>query len=268
MERKFKNYVSPNSKVNKSAELISPVRLYGTANIKRNCRVGCFSFINTNSTLASFTKLGMFCSVGKNVEIGAVNHPVEWASTSPISYNISRHFPDEVGCFVQKKRENQPGVVIGNDVWIGSNVVILRGVKIGHGAVVGAGSIVKKDVSPYSIVGGVPAKEIRKRFSEETIDRLLDSKWWDKDLSILGALDFSVVEDFLEKLSELEAPLCQERCRLSLRGFELKLRGYITHYSKEFKESIIARMLLLQNASVPTLVGETGVPKDTDVDKK
>jgi serine acetyltransferase len=75
----------------------------------------------------------------------------------------------------------------------------MYGVRIGHGAVVAAGSIVNKNVSTYSIVGQVPAKEIKKHFSKETIDRLLDSKWWSKDLSVLATLDFSVVEDFLEK---------------------------------------------------------------------
>jgi hypothetical protein len=103
MKRNFKNYVSPKGKVAKSAKLILPVRLYCTANIERNCRVGRFTYINTNSTLASFTRLEMFCSVAKSVEIGVFRHPIEWASTSPVSYNISMHFPGEVGCFIQKK---------------------------------------------------------------------------------------------------------------------------------------------------------------------
>jgi tetrahydrodipicolinate N-succinyltransferase len=73
-------------------------------------------------------------------------------------------------------------VIIGNDVWIGANAVILDKVKIGDGAVIAAGAIVSKDVKPYTIVGGIPAKPIKKRFSEEEIEKLLEFKWWEKDI--------------------------------------------------------------------------------------
>ena len=75
--------------------------------------------------------------------------------------------------------DNKGDIVIGNDVWIGYEAVILSGVTIGDGAIIGARAVVTKDVAPYSIVGGVPAKEIRKRYDPQTIERLIQLKWWD-----------------------------------------------------------------------------------------
>ena len=80
---------------------------------------------------------------------------------------------------ITKAWDNKGDIVVGNDVWIGYEAVILAGVTIGDGAIIGARAVVTKDVPPYTIVGGVPAKPIRKRFNEETIDILLKLKWWD-----------------------------------------------------------------------------------------
>lgn len=80
---------------------------------------------------------------------------------------------------ITKAWDNKGDIVVGNDVWIGYEAVILAGVTIGDGAIIGARAVVTKDVPPYTIVGGVPAKQIRKRFNEETIDTLLKLKWWD-----------------------------------------------------------------------------------------
>lgn len=84
-------------------------------------------------------------------------------------------------CFEKLFDESSPKNIIGNDVWIGARAMILSGVKIGDGAVIAAGAVVTKDVEPYTIVGGVPAKPIRKRFTDEQIDALIKLKWWDKD---------------------------------------------------------------------------------------
>lgn len=95
------------------------------------------------------------------------------------------HFPfffEEWGLDVKditKAWDNKGDIVVGNDVWIGYEAVILAGVTIGDGAIIGARAVVTKDVPPYTIVGGIPAKQIRKRFNEETIDTLLKLKWWD-----------------------------------------------------------------------------------------
>ena len=124
--------------------------------------------------------IGKFCSIAKDVQIllgGNGDHRMDWVSTYPF---VSPHpfffenWPD-----VPRKKLDPEDVIIGNDVWIGSGAYIMSNVKIGDGAVIGARSVVTKDVQPYSIVAGSPAREIRKRFDEETIKNLLELKWWD-----------------------------------------------------------------------------------------
>ncbi|MGH8817844.1 MAG: CatB-related O-acetyltransferase [Achromobacter pestifer] len=94
----------------------------------------------------------------------------------------------------------QLAVVIGNDVWIGANVVIRSGVTVGDGAVCAAGAVVTRDVQPYSIVGGVPARPIRKRFDDETVNRLLAMRWWRYDATDLAGLPFHDVHAALDEL--------------------------------------------------------------------
>ncbi|WP_339930368.1 CatB-related O-acetyltransferase [Yoonia sp. 208BN28-4] len=198
-----KNYFSSESRIEKSASFEAPVRTYGSVKIRKKVEVGHFTFINTRTTLHTGTKMGRFCSIGKNIEIGPFDHPMERLSTSPVSYNAHLHFPDEQDQFIKNKPKRKPGAVIGHDVWIGTNAMILRGVTIGTGAVVGAGSIVTRDVAPYAIVAGTPAKEIRKRFDDKTIKRLMASKWWEQPVSVLGKLDFADIEACLDALEAL-----------------------------------------------------------------
>jgi acetyltransferase-like isoleucine patch superfamily enzyme len=142
------------------------------------------SYIDSYTYFAGFnsvmnTRVGKFCSIGANVCIGPGRHPLEFASTSPVFYSIHKQCGTT---FADKSYYNEMGKVkIGNDVWIGTNAVILDDITIGDGAVIAAGAIVTKDVEPYAIVGGVPAKFIKKRFSEETIEKLLHFQWWNKD---------------------------------------------------------------------------------------
>ena len=120
--------------------------------------------------------IGAFTSIANGVILGGGRHPMEWAAMSPVFYEGR----DSVTAkYSEHLRPPPERVVVGNDVWIGRNAIVLPGVTIGDGAVIGAGSVVSRSVEPYSIVAGVPAREIRKRFDTKTINCLLASQWWD-----------------------------------------------------------------------------------------
>lgn len=121
-------------------------------------------------------EIGQFCSISDEVVIGGAEHPMDWVSTSPVFQNVKHSGPKRK--FAEFDFEGIKRTIIGNDVWVGKRAIIKAGVHIGDGAVIGSGSVVTKDVPPYAVVGGVPARVIRYRFDEVTIDRLLKSKWW------------------------------------------------------------------------------------------
>jgi len=144
-----------------------------------NSSFGDFSYISDNSVICE-TTMGKFCSIGPNVRIAPGKHPTHTiVSTHPAIYSN----PEYCLKNFQKKDHHNPNrsVVVGNDVWVCANTIIADGVKIGDGAIIASNSVVNSDVEPYTIVGGVPAKFIRKRFKDEQIDVLEKSKWWDKD---------------------------------------------------------------------------------------
>lgn len=128
-----------------------------------------------NSSLLRRVQIGRFCSIGRRCSIGAALHDVDCFTTHPIARSDSFH--------------SDPLTTIGNDVWIGDNVVIVAGVSVGDGSVIGGGAVVTKDVPPYAIVGGVPARLIRPRFEEQQIAGLLEAKWWqygDRAIDLCG----------------------------------------------------------------------------------
>lgn len=135
----------------------------------------------------SVKKIGRYCSINASARV-ASNHPLDYVTTSGILYSLTSLPPREL-IRAKVEKSSLPAtyselpedgfVEIGNDVWIGMNVVILPGIRVGDGAVLGAGAVVTKDVEPYAIVGGVPAKIIRYRYSKEMIDAFLRIKWWD-----------------------------------------------------------------------------------------
>lgn len=141
---------------------------------KENISIGAFTYINGGHIYEAI--IGNYCSIGYGVTIGPGEHYLNRLSTFPISSRVFGRYTDTE--FKVKGVTN-----VGNDVWIGNNVVILQGVTVGDGAVIAAGSVVTKDIPPYAVVGGIPARVIKYRFEEKMIDALLDLKWWNNDLS-------------------------------------------------------------------------------------
>lgn len=152
----------------------------------RSVSLGRMTYVGEVSRLG-YTDIGAFSSIGPNVLIGGLGcHPVDRLSTHPAFYSARLQAGETFskGGII----EELPRVKIGSDVWIGAGSIILDGINIGDGAIVAAGAVVTKDVPPYAIVGGVPARIIRYRFDEETIDALLEWRWWDMDNQQLQSL--------------------------------------------------------------------------------
>ncbi len=146
--------------------------------VLRKCTVGDYSYIGYNTNIYH-ADIGKFCSISKDVCIGLPSHPSKFISTSPIFVNRingTGYTWSEQDIFDSVPQK----VIITNDVWIGMKSTIMGGVTIGNGAIVAAHSVVTKNVPPYAVVGGVPAKIIKYRFSEDIISELQQSAWWNR----------------------------------------------------------------------------------------
>ena len=192
------------------------------AEVCSNVRIGDYSYIIGPNTYVADAVIGKFCSIARNVIIGPSNHNYNWISTHPF---ISSTFYG----FIEHDKSGLPksAPVVGNDVWIGMNSVILRGVTIGHGAVVGAGSVVTHDVEPYSIVAGVPARHIKYRFPKHVRDSLLEMKWWDwSEERLKKAVPlFYNVEEMIEMYHAGES-VCVNNCSAKLPLNEVKVAAH------------------------------------------
>jgi virginiamycin A acetyltransferase len=138
-----------------------------------NVTIGDYSYVNAGTVVTSGS-IGKFCSIGYFCQIGLPKHPTNFLSTSPRIYG----WQNILG--IPSTWEDYPSPpIIENDVWIGSNALIMQNVRVQNGAIVASGAVVTKDVEPYTIVQGIPAKPTRKRFDENTINDLLEWKWWE-----------------------------------------------------------------------------------------
>lgn len=165
-----------------------------------NSEMGRHSFCGYDCIIIN-TSIGSFCSISGNCEIGGASHSIDWVSTSPV-FNENR---DQIKRkYSYHKYNTTKKTKIGNDVWIGAKVLIKAGVTVGDGAVVGMGSVVTKDIPPYEIWGGNPAKLIRKRFDEDIVNKLLEIEWWNLEDKTLYEYSkyFNNVTKFIEEVSK------------------------------------------------------------------
>lgn len=173
--------------------------------------IGGFTYLGgRKSLIRHVASIGRFCAIAQNVTMGQVEHPTDFLSTHPIfegefEWQQLAAFRDRNAAWIEKAATlygahiagRAEKIVIGNDVWIGEGALIRRGVTVGDGAVIGSRAVVVKDVPPYAIVGGVPARILRYRFEPTIVAELLRLKWWNYGVSALEGVDFTDIDQAL-----------------------------------------------------------------------
>lgn len=182
--------------------------------IEHSLTLGAFSYAVSGYYFGA--TIGRYCSIGESVQIGRQNHPLDWLSTSPFQYlsaklfDVGDHFlqSDDYHQYLSHLVGKVPGTkllptTIGNDVWIGQGSMVRAGVRVGDGAIIAAGSVVVKDVPPYAIVGGNPARVIRMRIPETAAARLQELMWWRFAPWQLGDAPYNEIENLVPYLDDL-----------------------------------------------------------------
>jgi virginiamycin A acetyltransferase len=178
------------------------VKLHGCT-LGNGIKVGYRTYAN-DTMIRSNTEIGRYCSIGRRGTIGAAFHPTDWLTAHPVGYAEKARDHGRASNTVAK-------TTIGNDVWVGDNVIVIEGITVGDGAVIGAGAVVTRDIAPYEIVGGVPARKIRDRFPADISTELLALGWWRYEPTILDGLplwDIAATVGLLrERIAGKEPPL-------------------------------------------------------------
>ncbi len=170
MLKKIRGSAIVNSSIHRTAKIESGSHVV-------NSSLNKYSFCGYDCTIIN-CDIGAFCSIANNVSIGGARHPLEWVSTSPVFYEGRDSVKKK---FSEHRRRKPLKTIIKNDVWIGEKAIIKEGVTISDGAVIGMGSVVTKDVGPYCIAAGSPARIIRRRFDEEMVNEMVRLEWWNFD---------------------------------------------------------------------------------------
>jgi acetyltransferase-like isoleucine patch superfamily enzyme len=194
-------FVSSTNDISKLARINRLVKI-------KHSSVGDYSYIGPSSDVSD-TIIGKFCSISDNCRIGTASHTLNHISTSPI-FTLKKNGTGSTWIKESIAHTNETKKVkIGNDVWIATRVIIKDGISIGDVAIIGAGAVVVKDVPPYAVVGGVPAKVIKYRFNQDIIDRLLALQWWNYcEEKLQDNISYFQTEDItIEKLDEFEKQL-------------------------------------------------------------
>lgn len=182
--------------------------------------IGAYTDIVSGSEFRHVSRIGRYCSIATAVVIGQArqSHPIDWLTTHHFASN-----PRLINRPIKRDHPYRP-TVIGHDVWIGRDVLILDGVEIGTGAIIGAQSLVNSDVPPYAIVAGTPARVIRHRFEPEVIEGLLASRWWELPLDVLGELPLDDPQACLVALEKITPPTVARPRRLQIASEPFRIR--------------------------------------------
>jgi acetyltransferase-like isoleucine patch superfamily enzyme len=205
------------TRINRSRLLAEPpVRVLGTLVLRSDTHVGAFTEFGRNVE-CQHAEIGRYSEIGPSSLLGATGHPLDWMSVSAFQYKHATwgwHPTAADAEVIEPEVDGRPSFrgeglgSIGHDVWLGANVVVLKGVTVGHGAVVAANSVVTKDVAPYAIVGGAPAKPIRTRHDAGLVEELLELAWWRFTPNQLKGIAFhepaQAVKQLRERVGDLE----------------------------------------------------------------
>lgn len=193
-------FIDPAARLHSPVVLAPPVRLWACT-LSHESQVDAFSYVSPNS-LMHRVSIGRYCSIGDGVSILS-SHPTDRLTAHPMTYESIFGSPFEVHDQSFLKFDNKLKTTrIGNDVWIGAGTKIMTGVSIGDGCIIGAGSVVTKDIEPFSVVAGVPAMLIRKRFTDSMIERIKKVVWWQYNL--LGhKLQWNDITTCLDQIEDL-----------------------------------------------------------------